>query len=165
MIVIRDFRVDADAYQRVMWRLFFGRQWPWFALPLVAGGALAAALADVRWLLVALMLACMAYPLVLALLHIYYALTPEARWSLLTKTATFSDAGVRLDFDDRRLLPRTIAWADIAAATRDRRAIYLHLRVRRYTFVMLPLQALADQHIDESALIGLIKRGITQPRT
>ncbi|MBR6284537.1 MAG: hypothetical protein IKR25_09625 [Muribaculaceae bacterium] len=162
MIEIRDFKVDAGDYQRVMWRLFFGRHWPWFALPVAACGGVAALQSDVRWLLAALMLLCLVFPMVLVLVYINYALTLEVRWSLMEKTAVFDNQGIHLTFTDQRMKPRTIGWGDIASATRDRRALYFHLRVRRFNFFVLPLDALARQGIHEDDVIDLAKQHLAE---
>lgn len=162
MIVIRDFRVGAGDYQRMMWRLFFGRWWPWLVLPLAAAAAMLLAGVDVRWLLAALMLVCLAFPMILVLVYINYALTIEARWSLMEKTARLDTSGIHLTFTDERMRPRTIRWADVTHITRDSRAYYLHLRARRYTFLAIPSAALTNQHINQSDLIALFQVAIAK---
>ena len=158
MFEIRDFKVEAGDYQRVMWRQFFGRQWPWFALPVGACAVMAAVLADVRWLLAALMVTCLLAPMALVLVYINYALTLEVRWSLMSKTAVIDQNGIHLTFDHERMRPTTIAWSDVASATRDEKAIYLNLKVRRYNFLMIPRRVFDDQGVNEAAFIKYVSR-------
>lgn len=163
MFEIRDFKVEAGDYQRVMWRQFFGRQWPWFALPVAACAAMAAIFADVRWLLAALMSVCLVGPMVLVLIYINYALTLEVRWSLMNKTAIIDQSGINLTFDHERMRPTTIAWSDIASVTRDGMAIYFNLKVRRYNFLMIPRRVLDEQGIDEAVFIKYVSRQLARP--
>ncbi len=159
-IEIRDFAVSAGEYQRVMWRMYFGRNWWWMVLPLVLCAVLAAVMADVRWLLAGLMLLFMVFPMLLVLVYIRYALTLEVRWSLMEKTAVMDREGIHLTFTDARMKPRTIAWGEVSAVTRDSQAMCFHLRVRRYNFLMLPIETLVGQQVDVEALLALMRKGI-----
>ena len=87
MFTISDFKVEPGAYVRALSRMYFGRNWLWFLVPVVGCAVPAVWLTDVRWLIVGLMLALMVYPMILVLLYLNYALTQETRWSIMEKTA------------------------------------------------------------------------------
>ncbi len=156
-VTIGPFRVEAGQYVRPMLRMFFGRNWMWFALPLLAAGATAICTADVRWAIVGLILLFMVFPMIMVLIYINYALTLEVRWSLMEKTMHIDGDGVHMSFADARMRDRSISWNDISSITRDRNAFYLHLKVRRFNYVMIPCSALIESEITEQYFTQCVK--------
>lgn len=161
---IENFRVESGQYVRPMMRMFFGRNWPWFILPLVACAIIGAITKDFRWLIVGLMLVFMVFPMVVALIYFSYALTLETRWSLMEKTATFDKDGIGLTFVDSRMKARHIKWTDITHVTRNKDAYFFHLKVRRYNFLMIPRTALQTESINESDWVAFIQQCIENPK-
>ncbi|MBO7608987.1 MAG: hypothetical protein J6S96_02130 [Muribaculaceae bacterium] len=146
---IKPFAVTSGQYMRPMLRMFFGRNWWWFVVPILIMLGLMSVLHDARWLIVCLMLIFMIFPMILILIYFNYALTLEVRWSIMEKAMMIDDKGLHLTFSDERMHSRDIAWSDISSITRDRNAFYFHLNVRRYNYVMLPCSVLADNGISE----------------
>lgn len=157
MFTIRDFKVESGVYLRLLSKMYFARNWWWYLLPLLVCGACGWAMSDARWLIVALMVAFVMYPMLLALIYINYAFIAEARWNVMEKTAVVDDEGIRLTFTHERMKPHLIAWRDISHVERDARHIYFHLRTRKYTFLILPCNILPQQDIYETQLLRHVK--------
>lgn len=139
--------VTSSQYLRQLGRMYLRDRWPWLAAPVLLCGAMAAAWADVRWLVVGLMLLFVAIPMVLALAYINYALSLEARWSLLNKELTITDQGLMLQFEDQRLHDRLITWSEVNRVEVGGNAFLVMLSVRRYTFLMIPFTAIEQASI------------------
>ena len=157
MFTIRDFKVESGVYLRLLSKMFFARNWWWFLLPLLVCGVCGCAMADVRWLIVALMVAFVMYPMLLALIYFNYALTAEARWNIMEKTAVICDEGIRLTFTHERMKPHLITWGDISHVERNDRHIIFHLSTRKYTYFILPRDILPQQDINETQLLRYIR--------
>ena len=157
-IYLEPFKVTSSEYMRPMILMFFRRNWWWFILPVAVTIALMVLLNDVRWLIVGLMLVFMVFPMILALIYFNYALTIVVRWSLMEKSILLDDEGLHLDFVDKRMRPRTISWRDIASVTRDDKAYYFNLTVRRYTFVLIPCNVIIAQGVTEQMFKDFIRK-------
>lgn len=149
-VEIGSFKVASGEYMKPMLRMFFARNAVWFVLPLLLTMAPAVYHADVRWAIVGLMLVFMVFPMAMVLIYINYALTLEVRWSLMEKTMVVDGEGLHLTFTDSRMRPRHIPWSEITQISRDKTAFYLHLKVRRYNFVMIPCVVLESQGVSPS---------------
>ena len=125
---IQDCSVSSSAYMRHLCTMFLADNWLWLVAP-VALCAVLAIWIDVRFVIVAMMVLFIALPMVLALLYFYYGLSPEARWSIMEKTATVDDQGITLSFTDERMKKHVIEKDD---------ALLLMLSGKRYTCLMLP---------------------------
>ena len=135
---------------RVMWTLLLRQCWPWAALTVTAAAALS--LIDLRCLLATLLVLMAAVPMALALLYINYALSAEARWSLLEKTMTVAPDGVTLRFSDERMHTHVIPWTETGRLVELENHVLLMLSVRRFTFIMIPRTALSP------ALLSLLRQ-------
>lgn len=113
-------------------------------LPVVVCLALIAV--DTRFAYVALIVAMAMVMISMPILY-YYALTPESRWSILAKTATITDDGLRLDFSSDKLSTHVIAWSDIDSTTAFNNCLILRFKKNSYTFLAIPLTAFS--HEDE----------------
>ena len=141
------FSVPTSHYLRQLGRLYLLDRWPWLLAPLLLCGILAAALSDVRWAVVGLMLLFMVIPMVLSLAYINYALSMEARWSVLSKSLTIDDSGFHLNFEDERMHDRLIPWHEISGIKVGGEAFLVMLMVRRYTFLMIPFTIIEQNGI------------------
>lgn len=148
-IHIDSFSVSSQQYMRPMLRMYFGRNWWWFVIPILITLGLMFVFHDERWLIVCLMLIFMIFPMILVLIYFNYALTLEVRWSIMEKTITINDDGMHLIFTDQRMRSRDISWREISSITRDNNAFYFHLKVRRYNYVMIPCEVLEKNEINE----------------
>ena len=119
--------------------MYLRARWPWLVAPVMACGVLAVGLDDVRWLIVAMMVMFVAIPMVLSLAYINYALSMEARWSLLEKSLALTDGGILLEFTDQRMHDRVVRWDEVSDVKVVGEAFLVMLKVRRFTFLMIPI--------------------------
>lgn len=137
-MTIESCSVTAGVYMRRLCTMFLVDNWLWMVAP-VAVCAMLAVWIDVRIIIVALMLLFVLMPMVLALLYFYYGLSPEARWSIMEKSATVDDQGVTLHFTDERMKTHVIRWGDVRTIIEMDDALLLMLKGKRYTCLMLPM--------------------------
>ena len=130
-------RVTSSTYMRHLCLMFLADNWLWMVAP-VAVCAMLAFWLDVRFVIVALMVLFVVMPMLLSLLYFYYGFSPEARWSIMEKTATISDQAITLDFSDERMKKHVITRDDVRVVIEKDDAWLLMLRGRRYTCLMLP---------------------------
>ena len=129
--------VSSSTYMRHLCAMFLADNWLWLVAP-VALCALLAIWIDVRFVIVAMMVLFIALPMVLALLYFYYGLSPEARWSIMEKTATINGKGISLNFSDERMKTHVIGWNDVRNIIEKDDVLMLMLNGKRYTCLMLP---------------------------
>ena len=129
--------VTAGDYMRNLGALFLADNWLWMVMPLAVCGVLAYWL-DVRFIIVALMLLFVVLPMILALLYIYYGISPEAQWSIMEKTATLDDEGITLTFTDERMKTHVIHWDDVRYIIEQKDVVMLMLKAKRYRCLMFP---------------------------
>ena len=130
-------QVTSGTYMRHLSTMFFSDNWLWMVAP-VAVCAMLAYMIDVRFLIVALMVLFVVMPMILALLYFYYGFSPEARWSIMEKTATLGPEGITLSFTDERMKTHVIPWSDVRTIIEKDDALLLMLKGRRYTCLMFP---------------------------
>jgi hypothetical protein len=121
--------------------MFLADSWLWLILPVAVCGILAIFI-DVRFVIVAMMVLFIVLPMILALLYFYYGLSPEARWSIMEKTAVINDEGITLNFVDERMRTHVIRWNDVRSIIEEEDVLLLMLRGKRYTCLMLPSSAI-----------------------
>ena len=132
------FSVTPGTYMRHLCAIFAADKWLWLAAPLAVCVVLAFGV-DVRFAIVALMVLFVVLPMVLALLYFWYGFAPEARWSIMDKTASFNKEGIHLDFLDKRMKKHTIAWGEVCDIIEKKDAVLLMLKGKRYVCLMLPV--------------------------
>ena len=126
----------------ILYRLYLVRWWWLLLLPILACLALIAV--DTRFAYVALIVA-MAMVIISFPLLYYFALTPESRWSILEKTITATDEGLRFDFTSEKMHAHVLRWSEIVGTTASRGCLVLKLKRNRYTFVAVPLDVFAGE--------------------
>ena len=139
-MTVRNCSVTSGCYMKHLCSMFLADNWLWMVLPVAVCGMLAIFI-DVRFIIVALMILFVVLPMLLALLYFYYGLSPEARWSIMEKTATIDDSGITLDFADERMKKHVILWDDVRSIIEKDDALIIMLRGKRYTCLMLPASA------------------------
>lgn len=75
----------------------------------------------------------------------YFALTQESRWSILEKTVTVTDEGLRLDFASDKMRQHIISWSDLASTTVLSHCFVLRFKKNSYTFLAIPLDAFSSE--------------------
>ena len=140
----------------ILYRLFFVQWWWLLLLPVVVCLGLIAL--DTRFAFVALIVAMAMVMLSFPVLY-YFALTQESRWSILEKTVTVTDEGLRLDFTSDKMRQHLIAWNDIASTSVLNHCYVLRFKKNRYTFLAIPLDAFSGE--DELRhFVMFIRKGI-----
>ena len=139
-MIITNCSVTSGCYMRHLCSMFLADNWRWMVLPVAVCGMLAIFI-DVRFIIVALMILFVILPMLLALLYFYYGLSPEARWSIMEKTATIDDSGISLVFADERMKKHVILRDDVRSIIEKDDALIIMLRGKRYTCLMLPESA------------------------
>lgn len=137
-------------------RLFFARNWMWFALPVLVLAALA--FVNVNFLLVALMTLFVVYPMVLTLVYFNYAFTPEARWSILAKEINLDDDGLHMHFEHVSMQPHTIKWSEVSSMKWGSNSLLLMLRGSKYIFLAIPASELIDEHGNAKPPLNAIRQ-------
>lgn len=133
------FKVSSSQYLAIVAKRFLADNWIWMAIPVVV--CLSLAFLNVNFLIVALLLVCVAIPMLLALIYFYYILTLEASWSVVDKTIEINGNGdLLLHFAHEQRRDHTINRNEIKSATIGNGAVIVELSVRRYTFLVIPLQ-------------------------
>jgi hypothetical protein len=117
--------------------IFLADNWLWMALPVALCGMLAYFI-DVRYIIVAMMVLFIVLPMLLALLYLYYGLSPEARWSIMEKSVDIDNGAIVLDFTDERMKKHVILRDDVRSIIEKDNALLIMLRGKRYTCLMLP---------------------------
>ena len=125
---------------RQLGSIFFGENWLWMVAPLAVCGVFAYWI-DVRFIFVAFMTLLVLMPMILALLYIYYGLSPDARWSIMEKTAILDEDGITLEFTDERMKTHAIRWDDVRYIIENNDVVMLMLKGSRYRCLMLPASA------------------------
>ena len=140
-MTIENCSVTAGTYMRHLCMMFLADNWLWMVAP-VAVCAVLAVWIDVRFVIVALMVLFVVMPMLLALLYFYYGFSPEARWSIMEKSATVDDQSITLHFTDERMRTHVIQWGDVRTIIEKDDALLLMLKGKRYTCLMLPMSVI-----------------------
>jgi len=136
----------------ILYRLFLVRWWWLLLLPVIVCLALIAV--DTRFVFVALIVAMAMVMLSFPLLY-YFALTQESRWSIIEKTVTMTDEGLRLDFTSEKMHNHVIAWSDIDSTTAVKECLVIKFKRNRYTFLAIPLKAFSGEDELRSFVISM----------
>lgn len=140
-MTIENCSVTAGTYMRHLCTMFLADNWLWMVAP-VAVCAVLAVWIDVRFVIVALMVLFVVMPMLLALLYFYYGFSPEARWSIMEKSATVDGQSITLHFTDERMKTHVIQWGDVRTIIEKDDALLLMLKGKRYTCLMLPMSVI-----------------------
>ena len=136
-MTIENCSVSSGLYMRQLCLIFLADNWLWMALPVALCGMLAYFI-DVRFIIVAMMVLFIVLPMLLALLYLYYGLSPEARWSIMEKSVDIDNGAIVLDFTDERMKKHVILRDDVRSIIEKDNALLIMLRGKRYTCLMLP---------------------------
>ncbi len=147
------FKVSSGQYLAVVSKRFLADNWIWLAIPVVVCCSLT--YVNVNFLIVALLLVCVAIPMLLALIYFYYILTLEASWSVVDKAVEVSMNGdLLLHFADEHRRDHIISRNGIKSATIGNGIVVLELSVRRYTFFVIPFR----QFGTDVDILGFVSR-------
>lgn len=98
-VLTRRFSMGRGEFARAMMMRFGMRWWGLLFLLVVAGGMAGAIVSDLRWLIVALMVALIVAPMVAAFLYFSFGLRKECYVNVLPHTVAVAPSGFRLTID------------------------------------------------------------------
>lgn len=133
--------MSSSTYLSIVTRLFFARYWWCFAIVPTVLAVASIVLADSRYVLAALIIVIAIVPMAMPLIFYYYALTPEARCSIMPHSLSWDEEGMTFTFTQDEVKPVDIAWKKIARRRVSRECLLLMLDDRRLQFVAIPLNA------------------------
>lgn len=107
MIVTEEFSIAPSATAALLARQWLGRRWPFMVLP--AAAALVAGMADVRFLVVALMLVFLIWPMALCFVWFGRALDADAVQASRPHRVSFSPDGITVLYGERDGYPSPAA--------------------------------------------------------
>lgn len=143
------FSILSGRFVRMLMMRHIGRMWWVYALPVVA--CLGLAFADIRFLLIALMLVFVILPPLLFFVYFNYGLDPLNRYNVMEKTLVADEAGLSMLIDEKYGLKNNVvrlSWDDVAG--REVQAgcvvIYVH-KYRGNRFVAVPLSAFPSEQV------------------
>lgn len=150
------FKVSSGQYLAVLSRRFLADNWIWLAIPVVVCCSLA--YVNVNFLIVSLLLVCVAIPMLLALIYFYYILTLEASWSVVDKAVEINGNGdLLLHFADEQRRDHIISRNGIKSATIGHGVVVMELSVRRYTFFVIPF----SQFDTDADIVDFVSRYVS----
>ena len=129
--------VSAGVYMKRAFAVWFFRRWWCIVAPLAVCVSLCSV--DVKWSVIAFILCIFAMMMGLTLVYFNYAFSPQARWSIMEKTATIDGGGITFDFAHPKMKPHTVRWDDVKTMQFRPEGIVLSLSPS--TFLMLPPQS------------------------
>ncbi len=127
--------VTPQHYFRVLARVWLARNWWVPTLPVIALVMLS--VMNLLFIYVALIVVFVVIPMIFSFLWFSYALHPDCRSSILTKTMELSERGIFCTYEDERT--ELIAWERIAYVRYTSSDIVFHFS--RYIFFILPGEA------------------------
>lgn len=118
----------------------------WWVIALPVAACLCAAVADARWLLVALMLIMLVAPFVMANVYFSRLLTTQARRGVLPKSLTVQTGShiaiTYLAEGDFAPEPETIPWSAVGGASQCRGGWVLEVRDCPLTGIIIPADSI-----------------------
>lgn len=151
------FSITGGQFARMLMSWHLRKMWWAYACPvtLCAG----ASFADIRFLLVALMMVFIMAPMALFFVYINYGFDAVNRYNVLHKRliANAND-GIRLIIDDEYGLKNPVidfAWNEVERRRTDAGCMVLVLRAVRYRFIAIPLDTFANEK-QLRAFIGMV---------
>ena len=97
------------------------------------------AMCDIRFILLLMMLFFIGFPAYLAYLYIWHGLKPEARFNILEKEILISEDGIRLNFTNENIYPKTLSWKMFQGYNITHDAIILNFSQSKYLHLILPI--------------------------
>lgn len=141
MIETTVFAIAPSATARILAGRRLERRWWLFVLPVAA--ALVAAIADIRWLFVALIMVFMIWPAALFFVWTGAAVTVEAARASLPHSIAFSSSGLHITYKDsenyRTPAPEFVPWSAISGREERGRIMIFYAGTR---LIAIPLDAL-----------------------
>lgn len=145
MIRTEPFAIAPSATAAFLARQWLGRRWLFWALPAVA--ALLAGLADVRYVVVALMIVFIAWPMALSFVWFGDALAPEAVRASHPHAVEFDEHGISVEYIEREgfATPAAehVAWTDVRTVEHGKSYVCFGLHSGHR--ILVPAGAIAAQ--------------------
>lgn len=138
------FQGTPSAYVRHVFVAWLCRWWWVWALPIAA--CVVGACFDFVWVFVALMIICLLYPGLLMMIYFNYALSPEARRTLLPRRVTISDKpDITITYEDDRTPAEVIGAADVKDVEFGGSNVTITLLKPRYHHITVPVSAIPEE--------------------
>lgn len=144
----KTFTTSPAVYIRCLLGVWFKRYGVWIVLPVAVCGVMGA-VADIRWVIVAMMIIFLLTPMLLAYLYFYYMLTPEARRAIMPmQLSLHADGALDIayqplpDSDSPTHAPEHLPAGTVKRTIERRRHIALVLAGPRLAFILVPTTAL-----------------------
>jgi hypothetical protein len=148
MITLTPFRISAGSYMRLVLSLYLRRWWWVYAAVVAATAALGTI--DSNFIILALMIVFIIFPMLLAYLYFYYGLAAESRYSILSKKAELTDEGLRLIFIDEKGEENgaeLLKWSQFSGIQPMRNHLLLPFSGMKFRFVAIPYDSLTEESI------------------
>lgn len=142
-IIIKNCKVESSEFTKMLFRLYFARNWWWIVLPPLV--VMLLTVVNVWFMVAALIYLFVVLPMVLTIVYFNYSMTMEMVWSLNNKTFVADDNGISMVFDRDKIKDVTIAACDVRGIYRNRDFTIFMLSRNRYSFVMVPNQSLIHE--------------------
>ncbi len=146
-------QITAGTYARLMMTQLLARWWVVPVLPVLCCAVLG--VADLRWLIVALMVLFIMVPMGMSLCYFNYMLTRQVRWSVLRKTVEVGAQGLRLVFAAES--PVLVPWSDVKSVRTSSGVVMLELAQGSYQYLMIPAADIGSR-ADREAFAQLLKK-------
>lgn len=169
VITIKSSGSSSSEYMKRLFAIFMTENWLWFLLPVVV--LLSLSLVNLKFILVALMVLFVVFPMVLMFLYFNYALTDEARLSISKTNIKLKDEVLSInrlfisddnscnlqqkDYINKVLEERDYSWKDLKGMLVGKWGIALRYK-KRYWLLLIPDAAFGDDN-QRSLCINFIK--------
>lgn len=159
-VVSSIFKLPASAYMKVLFPLYLQRKWYIFAVLVLPFAALS--FVNLNFLLVALMVVFLVVPMLLGYAYFYYALSEECISSIRRSFIEVSEFGITrhfVDEDDCSCGDMSFEWSLFDAFEIDVNGIYLHVRKKKLSFLLIPRAAFV-QAGDWDRVVAMAEKNI-----
>lgn len=140
-VLSQPFALSATDYVRRAGLQWLARWWWAWVLPLAV--FVVASFFDIVWLFVVFMLLCLLYPGLVMFLYYHYALSAEARASILEHTVRLDADGLSLHLSDARYSTHYLL-GQISGFSESAKYLIVYLGRKRKTHIAIPRTALPD---------------------
>lgn len=161
-------KVHPQTLVRILMSMWIKRNWWWIATPAVIALIVAAALHDLRFVLVALIWVFLVAPPIMIMVYFYHALSPEARYSIRWHTITITREGIVINYPEEAreeegdatypVLPDDIiSWEQITSSENLPQYTVITLHDNPYKVIIIPT-SIWDTPAAASAFIKTLHR-------
>lgn len=152
--ILENCKVTSGDYVKRLFSVYMARHWGWFVLPVLSLVGLS--FANIKFIIVALMVIFIIIPMVLSLIYFNYALTEEARLSITEKELKVTDEGLCIKCLNEKEQEYFYCWLEFYGCEIGEWGIELQHK-GWYRLFMIPATAFNDDK-QRRACIAFLKR-------